>query len=512
MELWDFQQKAKSDLYRLFKSNILKVVLVAPTGSGKTVMSSSIITDAVARNRKVLFVVHRDELAKQAAQTLAEFGIMTGFIIANIKPTPLAKVQITSVQTMGRRDPLEIAEGFDLIVFDEAHITAWSTAGKLLLGKENTFILGLTATPWRLSKYQEMGDLFDGIVHAPMPSELIEKGFLAKPKYYSLSKPDLTGVRLGSDGDYRESDLNIACNTPSTILNLVTNWKEYGNNQPTIIFGVSVSHAQNIAESFNNAGIPADFVTGETSKNDRKTIFNNLRTGQIKILTSCDVLSEGFDYKGVGCVILARPTKSKAKYFQQLGRGLRSDKGKVECIILDQAGLVNSFGLVEELQPPQLIKSPEKKPGKTGICEGCGRKILPTIKLCPKCAPAKIKEIIDENQLMSEIATGEKRQFLFYREKMQFAYHKRYKPEWAGYEYGKQFNQQWPKSAYMLGSVFLDPSPKNQKLYFNYLDYVAMKKDENREWIQRWFKAQFGFYAPPELFDSAPSKSFRERL
>ena len=347
MKTREYQKKMKKDLYVKYKSGQKRVLLVAPTGAGKTVISADIINDAVSRGRRILFLIHRNVLAKQTAKTLEKWGIYSGFIISDMPESPMAPVQIASVQTLDSRG-LECVEGFDLIVYDEAHIVAWSSVGKKLLERD-CWHCGLTATPWRRSKKQHMDQLFPSTIYAPMPGELIKMGFLVQPRYFSLDCPDLSGVEI-QDGDYKINQLDHACNTPETISHAVESYLQLARGLKTIVFTVTVKHAENVAAALSAAGVKCAVVTGSTSQKKREIIYQQLANGEIDVISSCDALSEGFDYPGVQCIMLLRPTKSQAKYYQQLGRGLRIAEGKIEVIILDQSGNVRAFGRAENLK------------------------------------------------------------------------------------------------------------------------------------------------------------------
>lgn len=349
----DYQKEMRKSLYGLYRNEQKKVLMVAPTGAGKTVIAANIIKDATSRNRRVLFLIHRNTLASQTSETLAEYGIDSGFIISDMTPNPDALVQIASVQTLASRG-VDTLEHFDLVVYDEAHIVAWSQVGREILERD-CWHCGLTATPWRLSKKQHMTDLFPDTVYAPMPGELMDMGFLVKPRYFVLPSPDLSGVSVSTTGDYNEKELDWACNTPDTINHFVQNYLEKAKGLKTIIFCVTVSHANNVADALNAVGVRTAVVSGKTSQKQRDIIYNQLANGLIDAISSCDALSEGFNYRGIECVCLLRPTKSQAKYYQQLGRGLRIAPGKEWCIVLDQTNNTKSFGRAENLKIDECV-------------------------------------------------------------------------------------------------------------------------------------------------------------
>jgi len=494
----DYQLQIKKQLYRLFNQDIKKVLIVAPTGAGKTVISSDIINDAVSRNRKVLFLIHRDVLAQQTAQTLQSFGLDCGFIMGSKKSNPNAIIQIASVQTLGRR---QLTFTPDVIFYDEAHLTAWASSAKKLL-ELDCFHIGLTATPWRLKKTEGMGDIFQELIHTPLPYQLMDMGFLVSPRYFTLEKPDLKGIKIVA-GDYSNSDLNRVCNVQPVIDNMIDNWLEICPNKRTIVFSVNVAHAKNIAESFRQKGISAEAVYGDMPLKERSVIYQKLENNEISVVTSCEALAEGFDVPSIECVILARPTKSKAKYFQQVGRGLRISPNKDTCFVLDQAGLIDDFGVIEDLTEVSLEHGKKKEKGTAGKCEVCGRGIPFTMKLCAKCSPEKEKTLVLGKMIELVIAKGQKRNFDFYRRKLKEAWDKGYSPGWAMYEYKKKYDE-FPDIKWNLNSVFGDePTDIHKQTYLNYLISIAQKNDKSVNWVQKYFKYQFG-----ESYDGKISLGF----
>jgi superfamily II DNA or RNA helicase len=490
----DYQIEVKKALYRLFNKKIKKVLIVAPTGAGKTVLATDIIQDAVSKKRKVLFLVHRDVLAEQTAETLRRNGVNCGFLMGTKKANPDALVQIASVQTMARRKVDFVP---DVIFYDEAHLTAWASASSQLL-KEDVFHIGLTATPWRLKKSEGMGDLFDELVHAPLPRQLMEMNYLVYPRYFILKKPDLKGVKI--KGDYVTADLDRVCNVQSVIDNLVDNWLRIVKDKRTIVFAVNVAHAKNIAQSFNGKGINAEAVYGDMPIKQREVIYQQLKDGEIKVTVSCEALAEGFDVPSIECVVLARPTKSKAKYFQQVGRGLRISPNKKECLILDQAGLVQAFDPVEDLVSVALEKGKDVKKGNKK-CEVCGCGIPPFLTICARCSEPKNKE---KNLPIGEmvelvIAKGKKREFDWYRNRINIAFQKGYSPGWALYKFKEHYGS-FPDQRWALNSIFGDkPTEENEKNYLRYLTRIAQEKGKSVKWIQQQFKNQFGNECPHQI-------------
>ena len=498
-----YQKKAVSDTYQLIRSQRKKILLFAPTGAGKTLMSSRLVSDAVSRQKKVLFVVHREILINQTYNKMQKFGLKCGFIKAGYQENRDALVQIASVQTLPRRQWWRQYQA-DVVVLDECHLTAFSSIVGEMMSQvwKDAIYIGLTATPFRLSKNEDMGDIFDEIVCAPMPYELIESGFLVKPSYYSLEQqPDLDNVKT-KNGEFDSQGLSVVCDRPELIEATVTDWFRLAYKRRTIAFAVNVKHAQNLAAAFTNHGIPSSYVCGRTPIKTRNKIYQQLAEGEILVLSSCAALSEGFDVPAVNAVILSRPTKSKALYFQQLGRGLRlsPETEKQDCIVLDQAGNVLRHGFVEDLKEVSLTPGQEKGEGGEApmkVCpeddDGCGAILYSFQMVCPKCGYKFERKVLQEFLKLTRVMNESDWQKLeIYRSKLREAYQNSHAPTWAAMVFKDNFGF-FPPWDWGKGAVFgEEPSDSNKKSYKSHLISVANRKGKDESWIEKYTKLEFG--------------------
>src|ERR1019366_725175 len=196
----------------------------------------------------------------------------------------------------------------------------------------NAFVWIVTATPDRL----------DGKPIIDKPAlytkgliDLVHEKYLCTPRAIAIkTEVSLDDIKT-TMGDFNEKELSDAVDTPARNKRIVDAYVQHADGMPSIAFCVTVAHAQSLAYTFNDHGIPAAVVTGETSADDRKIMYAQLRSGEIKILVSIQVLTEGFDEPCVRCIIMARPTKSRALYVQCVGRGARLFPGKDDFIVLD---------------------------------------------------------------------------------------------------------------------------------------------------------------------------------
>lgn len=318
-----YQEKCISDIYAQIRLGLKRALCFAPTGSGKTLIASQIIAHAVSKHRKVLLVVHRDILVAQSYQKLSAFGLSDcGFIKSGWQEKRESLIQIASVQSLTRRDWWHQYPA-DIVVLDECHLTSFASVVKQMMHSiyPQALYLGLTASPWRLCKRESLGNIFQALVSAPMPSDLINQGFLVKPSYFSPNEADLQMVGTTVSGDFDEGQLALACDRPELIQQVVQDWLRLAWGRRTIVFAINVQHSQHLVEAFQASGINAAHVDGSTPVKLANQIYEQLESGITTVLCSCMKLTEGFDICSVSAVALCRPTKSKALFVQMVGRG-----------------------------------------------------------------------------------------------------------------------------------------------------------------------------------------------
>jgi superfamily II DNA or RNA helicase len=137
----------------------------------------------------------------------------------------------------------------------------------------------------------------------------------------------------------------------------VQHWRKYANNLKTIVFAINCDHSRAIAQAYINEGISAAHIDGETDIETRKAVIKAFGSGDITVLSNVGLFTEGFDMPSIGCVQLARPTKSVSLYYQAVGRALRPSEGKTEAIILDHTGVYHEHGSVTEYRKWELTES-----------------------------------------------------------------------------------------------------------------------------------------------------------
>lgn len=490
MQLREYQTRMIENARAVLRSGKKRIIIHAATGSGKTIVAASIVSAALEKGKKVLFLVHFRELAYQARERFTEFGIgdEVGIIMAGEESDHGKPVQIASVQTYARR--LKLADEFsnhwfhnaDLVIYDEAHSSIAKTRKAILeLYKKDAVILGLTATPCRADG-RGLGEVYQDIVSCTGIGELTELKYLVPVVYYGCKEmPDLKNIPEVA-GDYNKKILGERVDIPKLIGDIYDNWARIAIDRQTVIFATNVKHSKHIKELFERRGIKIEHVDAHTPEEERRDVLNRFKVGYVQVVTNVGVYSEGADFPWASCIVLARPSKSYARYVQMAGRGLRPNTGKSDCIIIDHAGLIHSQGFLddpvnwtlsgkEKAWKKNVIRKKEKKPFD---CEMC--RMIFVGKRCPKCGwevPDWGKKILTTNDELVEIkgdkikaTSEEKRQFYGMLE--HYRREKGYASGWAAHKFREKFKV-WPNN-------YKDQYPimPNDK-FFNWIKYQNIK-------------------------------------
>lgn len=377
--LRDYQSNAVERIRQSYRNGFKAPLLVLATGAGKTVCFTYIAATSSARAKRVLILVHRIELLRQTSKALQKFGVYHGLINPKYTPDLRAHVQVASVQTLVKR--LDKIQPPDLIVIDEAHHASANTWRTIIERFPNARLLGVTATPCRgdgSGLGTDSGGFFDVMVQGPQVSDLIGMGYLVKPVIYApKDKLDLTGI-LTKMGDYVKDQLAALVDKPKITGSAVEHYMKLCPGTPAVVFCVNVAHAQHVAAEFRAHGFRAYHADGTLDDEERARILNGLGNGQVQVVTSCDLISEGTDIPAIGCAILLRPTQSMGLYIQQVGRALRTSDGKSHAIILDHVGNVLTHGMPDEDRQWSLDGDMSRKKKKK-------QDAAPRVLQCEKC-------------------------------------------------------------------------------------------------------------------------------
>ena len=379
---YNHQKEAMSKLSMIDKENSFSTLVVLPTGGGKTYTASTwLLKNAIDKNKKIIWIAHRQMLLDQAAESFQKFAYaeamphiseFTYRIVSGstehdrcIDISAKDNILILSKDSIGRNlealDRWLKGEQEVYLVIDEAHHATAKTYRKIIKYIEeqvpNLKILGLTATPFRTSKEEEgllakifkdgidvagnvvKGDL--GITYQIGLKELIGSRILSKPVFECKYTDEDFGVNLGLNALESIQRLDIlpdqlaeemasnAARNKLIVDTFIENRKEYGQ---TIVFAVNITHAISLNKLFTKAGIKSDYIvsdmrdliTGVTiSRKDNERKLQEYREGKLQVLINVNILTEGVDLPQTKTVFLARPTVSKILMTQMIGRALR---------------------------------------------------------------------------------------------------------------------------------------------------------------------------------------------
>ena len=396
MELRDYQEQCIAGLRAAFKQGHRRVLLVAPTGAGKTVMFSYLTRALTERGNRVLLLAHRDFLLDQIGGTLTRFGIPHGFIASKRKRELCHLTQVAGVHTLKSRVG-KIAWQPDWIICDEAHHATAGSWDVILGAYPSARVVGVTATPQRLDG-KGLGEVFEEMVLGPRVQDLMDRGFLSRVQYYSPATVSTEGLHTRM-GDFVHSEIEQAVNTRGVTGHAVDWYRKACDGAPAIAFCASIAHSENVAEGFCEAGYRWQALHSKASYADNQSAIQKLASGELHGVSSCDIISEGFDVPVVTAAILLRPTKSLGLHLQQIGRVLRPAPGKQRAIIIDHVGNVAqckagvwslNHGRAEDDREWSLDGAKKKeKSERVGRCEQCLAIIPPAAKICPECGYEK---------------------------------------------------------------------------------------------------------------------------
>lgn len=356
----DYQQQAIAEVLNAFLIEKLKAVrLIMPTGCGKTVVFNGISKRLSAMDYRVLVLVHRNDLLRQADEKMQRVGVVPLIEQGNTRARPHffgeRRVVVASVQSLHKKRLKEWPrDSFDFIISDECHHVRqdqknwWWMVSKWF----NAQHLGVTATPG-VTKSIKGKKRYINIpgwqrdIEPLQMMEAIEKGYLA-PLVFKQVKTDIdlrsVARVFGEDSDFKQNELDAVIYRNTN--RLATAIKENIGNRPTIIFTPLVASAEALAAALNDIGVKSASVSADTS--DREGLYKSHERGDFQCLVNCMVCTEGFDAPYIECVVLARPTQSVNIYRQIVGRGTRTSPatGKTNCLIVDFAFITGSLPLV----------------------------------------------------------------------------------------------------------------------------------------------------------------------
>ncbi len=429
-ELRPYQTAALERVRAEFSQGKRSVVVVSPTGSGKTVMMAEIVRRARERGARVLLVVHRRELAKQALKHLWQHGVEHVRVLLggrSIGPMD-APVVVATVQTITSEKWFPHRPAADLVLWDECHHCLAKSFLALRDAYPDAKHIGFTATPER-DDGSPMGDVFEAMVVVESIRGLTCQGHLVPCR---VSGPRGKRKKLAED--------------PAIA------YCERGEGRRAIIFCATVAHAKSVATDLVSRGVAAEAVDGSMRTRLRDAALARFASGETQVITNCNLITEGFDVPAAKCIVLARGCGSVAMYLQAIGRALRPEPGATDALLLDLRGAVYKHGLPDDDREFSL----EGKPIGEGTaalttCPDCGA-VFAFAPKCPECG-----FVIFDNRPSTEVKREEIQELdpatfteEFRRTEIQrlreIAASRGYRDGWIAHKFRERFGR-WPNRA-----------------------------------------------------------------
>ena len=379
-----YQVEAVDALFGYWSKNAGNPVIVAPTGSGKSVILGLFCRRALDLfpSTRILIATHVKELVEQDHAALSRCSVEAGIYSAGVGRRDTTPVLVGSIQSLYRR--IRTIDPYDLLLIDECHLCPDKGMGmyRRLIDAMRAMnprlkVAGFTATPFRLgSGLLTDGDIFDDIAYEITIPSLLTAGHLAPlTTRAGRKKLDLGTIRVRS-GEYRADDIEAALAAGSVTDAALDEVVSRGAGRRSwLVFCPTVAHAEECRDKLRERGITAEAVHGGTPREERARVLEAFKRSELRAVTNCQVLTTGFDAPMVDMLVMLRPTKSCGLYVQMCGRGMRVAAGKQDCLVLDFARLVETHGPVDKIR----VKRRSKRNGG-----GCEVSTQPC-RECPQC-------------------------------------------------------------------------------------------------------------------------------
>jgi superfamily II DNA or RNA helicase len=466
MELRHYQASAIDQIKAHYRQGTKRVLLHLATGGGKTLCFCTVIKQAVAKGSSVLVVVRGIKLVHQASDRLTREGVPHGIIQGNNSYNEHLPVIVASVDSLfSRREKIELPDP-DLIIIDECHLSFGKKYEWFLEHYDDQFYLPVSATPH--DRRRGMRHIADAVVFPIGVEQLIEEGYLCRMRYYEPSKIDRSRLETSS-GDFTEKSMTEVMTESIIMGDIVDNWIKKGGNRPTFLFCSSIKHSKKMCERFEEAGITIEHMDANTPLAKRDEILARLVSRKTQIVSGVGVHTTGVDVPELGCLILARPTKSYNVHIQIMGRGTRP--ATEDCFVFDHVGNLREHGPLEDekecnLDPVPKSMSVRSEP-RMVTCDFCFASYpwKGNGKVCPECQ----KENDNKDTKKQEDLDYEMREYrppdpwiVDLKKWIDIAKRKQYKRGWIFYKVKTQYGdeiagQLWPKIRAVRGL------PKSEK-------------------------------------------------
>lgn len=328
---------------------------ILPTGSGKSVVIANI---AMALEGKTIVFQPSKEILEQNLKKFMSYGYRAGVYSASAGSKFIDKITFATIGSVTRKHHL--FRDVKYIIIDECHLVNPKDGmyHDFIKAIPDAKVLGLTATPYRLSSSFEGAMLkflnrtnpriFNKVLYYVQNDVLFGAGHLAKLEYFAFNVVDRSMLQLNSSGtDFTEASLKAyyrKIDMPNVTIGYAN--RLLAKRKNLLVFCSLIEEANRVS-----AGVPGSVVlTGETAKDERERILSNFKSGKISCVINVGVLTTGFDYPELECVLIARSTMSLALYYQIIGRAMRPHPSKETAWIVDLGGNINFFGKIETMK------------------------------------------------------------------------------------------------------------------------------------------------------------------
>lgn len=341
-------------------------LIVLPTAWGKSILTAFVAKNS---NDKMIVLQPSKELLEQNylkyCSLCGDFALNAGIYSASFGRKDIAHITYTTIGSIKSLGVKFKSLGFTKMLIDEAHLyprEADSMLGRFLKESGITHVLGITATPVKLQTNRDKdgqnfsklvmltsrskkGNFFKEIIHVGQVAEMVRLGFWSPLQYETTGFDSSLLVFNSSKSEYTEESVQRAYDANGGSEQIVQALDRHSDRRHILVFVPSVEDAITLSKKYPNSAV----IYGEMDKTERSQVITRFRAGEIRVIFNVRVLSTGFDYTGIDCIVLGVSTASIALYYQIIGRATRIDPEKTDALIVDLGGNVERFGRVEDI-------------------------------------------------------------------------------------------------------------------------------------------------------------------
>lgn len=461
MELRDYQKDLRDDIFKSLRGGHKGIVVCAQTGAGKMALLTWLATNS---NQRVLILFHVKRLVNQCCGWLDNWGCKD--YTTDIKG--MSRVKVVMMQSYGRNKD-KIAHDYNRIIIDEGHHIKAKTYQNIFDLMPDAVKLAFTATPVRLDgsgliDYKHFTD----IVVSVSAQNLVDRGFLSEIKLMTQPiKIDYSSLKSKA-GDYDDESVYQALkgdNMGKIMGDACKYYREYVDGKPALSVCSTVEHSEQVAQMFNDGGISAVSVSGNTKKNDMDRILRDYKCGKIKMICYCQIFGEGVDLPDACAIFYMRLSKSLTVWRQNCGRVARKPYADKVSYVFDHVGQCHQDFLGEPMGHPyrdidwmevafRQQENKSKKGKSKKVYERCDKCLFiydANEKECPNCGHdsvtdrAKKKELeiiageLKEQSEIDRVAQKSLSELRTLKDLQRYAKVNGYKKGWAWYEFKRRF-------------------------------------------------------------------------